>query len=203
MHSAVEALLEEYRCPITREVMRDPVVLADGHSYERDAIQLWLATHDTSPMTGKVLDSKSVTTNVQLRQLLTDLPQAVRADRLLLLNQENAECKKHIAWLGTPEADKHFDDMVAGWQQQVAEKLAKERREAEGQAASERRRLEEDRQHQQQQQSLDELGGAQPPAVAEPWSCAMCTYLHTDLEAEFLQCAACNEVKRRKFQRTA
>ena len=29
-------------CPITAEVMTDPVVCADGHSYERDAIEDWL-----------------------------------------------------------------------------------------------------------------------------------------------------------------
>ena len=29
-------------CPITHEVMEDPVVCADGHSYERAAITQWL-----------------------------------------------------------------------------------------------------------------------------------------------------------------
>ncbi|CAI5470619.1 unnamed protein product [Closterium sp. Yama58-4] len=40
---------------ITQEIMRDPVITADGHSYERAAIEKWLVHHDTSPMTGKVL----------------------------------------------------------------------------------------------------------------------------------------------------
>eukprot|EP00897_Mesotaenium_endlicherianum_P005131 jgi/Mesen1/4646/ME000241S03685 len=40
---------------ITREVMSDPVITADGHSYERSAIEHWLKVHDTSPMTGEVL----------------------------------------------------------------------------------------------------------------------------------------------------
>merc|ERR1711924_489863 len=30
------------KCPITMEVMRDPVVAADGYTYEREAIERWL-----------------------------------------------------------------------------------------------------------------------------------------------------------------
>eukprot|EP00250_Pteridium_aquilinum_P020295 c24773_g1_i1 orf=392-3226(+) len=40
---------------ITQEIMRDPVITADGHSYERTAIETWLKDHDTSPKTGEVL----------------------------------------------------------------------------------------------------------------------------------------------------
>lgn len=40
---------------ITQEIMRDPVITADGHSYERTAIETWLRHHDTSPKTGEVL----------------------------------------------------------------------------------------------------------------------------------------------------
>jgi hypothetical protein len=33
--------------------MEFPVIAADGHSYERDAIEKWLSTgHITSPLTG-------------------------------------------------------------------------------------------------------------------------------------------------------
>lgn len=40
---------------ITQEIMADPVITADGHSYERAAIEKWLKLHDTSPKTGEVL----------------------------------------------------------------------------------------------------------------------------------------------------
>ena len=33
----------EYKCPITAEIMEDPVVIADGKTYERAAIEQWLA----------------------------------------------------------------------------------------------------------------------------------------------------------------
>ena len=40
---------QSYFCPITQQIMRDPVLLGDGHSYERLAINQWLQTHNTSP----------------------------------------------------------------------------------------------------------------------------------------------------------
>ena len=39
-------------CPITRELMHDPVATVDGHCFERKAISMWLQNHDTSPVTG-------------------------------------------------------------------------------------------------------------------------------------------------------
>ena len=39
-------------CPISQEVMEDPVCTADGHTYERREIFRWLCKHDTSPLTG-------------------------------------------------------------------------------------------------------------------------------------------------------
>lgn len=44
-----------FTCPITREIMEDPVVTADGHSYERRAIEEWLQRKWTSPVTGQRL----------------------------------------------------------------------------------------------------------------------------------------------------
>lgn len=42
---------DEFVCPITQRLMRDPVTLEDGHTYEREAIRDWLRTHRTSPKT--------------------------------------------------------------------------------------------------------------------------------------------------------
>eukprot|EP00567_Pseudictyota_dubia_P017663 CAMPEP_0197460846 /NCGR_PEP_ID=MMETSP1175-20131217/54991_1 /TAXON_ID=1003142 /ORGANISM="Triceratium dubium, Strain CCMP147" /LENGTH=172 /DNA_ID=CAMNT_0042996017 /DNA_START=34 /DNA_END=548 /DNA_ORIENTATION=+ len=36
--------LDAFLCPITREIMTDPVICADGHTYERHAIDMWLRT---------------------------------------------------------------------------------------------------------------------------------------------------------------
>ena len=40
-----------FLCPITQDVLTDPVICADGHTYERAAITRWLAVNSTSPNT--------------------------------------------------------------------------------------------------------------------------------------------------------
>ena len=60
-------------CPITHEVMEDPVVCADGHSYERAAITQWLLARDTSPCTNAPLLHKNVVPNHALRNLIAEV----------------------------------------------------------------------------------------------------------------------------------
>ncbi len=49
--------LDEYLCPITQELMKDPVILTDdGHTYERAAIIDWLKKKPISPLTNDPID---------------------------------------------------------------------------------------------------------------------------------------------------
>ena len=57
-------------CPITAEIMTDPVSTLDGFTYERAAITEWLRTNDTSPFTGAKLESKMLIPNLTVRCLL-------------------------------------------------------------------------------------------------------------------------------------
>jgi serine/threonine protein kinase len=53
--------------------MRDPVVCADGHTYDRPNIEQWFATgHDTSPNTGARLPHLSLVPNHALRNSIED-----------------------------------------------------------------------------------------------------------------------------------
>mmetsp|Transcript_84966 Transcript_84966/g.253289 ORF Transcript_84966/g.253289 Transcript_84966/m.253289 type:complete len:604 (-) Transcript_84966:70-1881(-) len=61
-----------FRCPISLECMRDPVVLVDGHSYERQYIESWLQKHGTSPMTGLLLEQKDFYPNHALRTAIQE-----------------------------------------------------------------------------------------------------------------------------------
>ena len=54
-------------CPITSELMLDPVFTADGQTYERWAIEEWLSTKDVSPLTNEKLEHKELTPNVLVR----------------------------------------------------------------------------------------------------------------------------------------
>lgn len=65
---------DECYCPITLEVLVDPVVLEDGFTYERDALVDWLRMNNTSPMTGNVLKHSGVFfPNHALRQWIEQL----------------------------------------------------------------------------------------------------------------------------------
>ena len=71
--SEAAEVLNEYKCPITAEIMTDPVCTADGFTYERTAITEWLLTNDTSPSTGAKLACKRLVPNVTVRCLLQRL----------------------------------------------------------------------------------------------------------------------------------
>ncbi|EDQ92110.1 uncharacterized protein MONBRDRAFT_22946 [Monosiga brevicollis MX1] len=62
----------EYLCSITYDIMVDPVVAADGFSYERESIARWFEEHTTSPMTGKELPSRILLPNHALRIVIRD-----------------------------------------------------------------------------------------------------------------------------------
>jgi len=61
---------KEFLCPISQEIMEDPVTTTDGHAYERREIFRWLCTHNTSPLTGATLPNKALTPAIALRQLI-------------------------------------------------------------------------------------------------------------------------------------
>ncbi|XP_035248761.1 WD repeat, SAM and U-box domain-containing protein 1-like isoform X1 [Anguilla anguilla] len=62
---------DEYLCPITREVMKDPVIAADGYSYEREAIQCWIDSKNrSSPMTNLPLQTTMLTPNRTLKMAI-------------------------------------------------------------------------------------------------------------------------------------
>ena len=82
-----ELLLEipdAFLCAITQEVMRDPVICADGHTYERIAIETWLRGHRTSPRTNAPLSHTTLIPNIALRQAIEvymrAMPEIQRAD---------------------------------------------------------------------------------------------------------------------------
>jgi serine/threonine protein kinase len=51
---------EGFICPITQDIMKEPVMLLDGHSYERAAIEAWLSKSDRSPLTNEILKDRTV-----------------------------------------------------------------------------------------------------------------------------------------------
>ena len=61
---------DEFLCPITLTLMRDPVIGPDGHSYERTAITQWLQTNPHSPLTRQPMTVKMLQSNISLKKVI-------------------------------------------------------------------------------------------------------------------------------------
>jgi len=61
-----------FYCPISQQVMHDPVVLCDGHTYERRHIERWLQDHTRSPVSNEVLSQQTMFPNHALRNAIEE-----------------------------------------------------------------------------------------------------------------------------------
>lgn len=60
-----------FYCPVSMELMSDPVMVATGHSYDRSCIQKWLEQGNrTCPVTGLRLRHLELTPNIALRNAI-------------------------------------------------------------------------------------------------------------------------------------
>jgi hypothetical protein len=61
---------ESFLCPISQEVMYDPVITPRGISFERKAILKWLEKKKECPITKTPLSEKELITNYALKQAI-------------------------------------------------------------------------------------------------------------------------------------
>ncbi|KAL0484836.1 E3 ubiquitin-protein ligase [Acrasis kona] len=68
IQSDISANQVDVLCPMTGELFSDPVILVStGKTYERSAIEKWLSTHHTDPMTGEFLHNKEIRNDMAMR----------------------------------------------------------------------------------------------------------------------------------------
>ncbi|CAL5420426.1 unnamed protein product [Camellia sinensis] len=61
----------DFRCPISLELMQDPVVVATGQTYDRSSINLWIESgHNTCPKTGQTMVHTNLIPNRALKNLI-------------------------------------------------------------------------------------------------------------------------------------
>ncbi|CAK9140887.1 unnamed protein product [Ilex paraguariensis] len=71
LHEAV-GFPDEFRCPLSKELMRDPVIVATGQTYDKPFIQKWLkAGSRTCPKTQQVLSHTVLTPNILIREMIS------------------------------------------------------------------------------------------------------------------------------------
>ncbi|KAL6983671.1 hypothetical protein U1Q18_017050 [Sarracenia purpurea var. burkii] len=62
---------DDFRCPISLEIMSDPVTIPTGHTYDRSSILKWFeAGNPTCPKTGEKLTSTNLVPNLALKRLI-------------------------------------------------------------------------------------------------------------------------------------
>lgn len=62
---------KDFCCPITLDLMRDPVIISTGQTYDRSSISRWIEDgHCTCPKTGQMLSSTRLVPNRSLRNLI-------------------------------------------------------------------------------------------------------------------------------------
>ncbi|KAM6459204.1 WD repeat, SAM and U-box domain-containing protein 1 isoform 3-T5 [Liasis olivaceus] len=71
MKSASLDIPDEFLCPITKELMKEPVIAADGYSYEKEAMENWIIKkRRSSPMTNLPLQRLVLTPNRTLKMAI-------------------------------------------------------------------------------------------------------------------------------------
>ncbi|KAJ3070152.1 hypothetical protein HDU98_006812 [Podochytrium sp. JEL0797] len=66
----VDSLTNALLCPITLQRIQDPVCTIDGHTFERSAVERWIESNTTSPLTGLALSSTELTPNYAFKSVI-------------------------------------------------------------------------------------------------------------------------------------
>lgn len=85
MPNSMELSNSNFYCPITSELMTDPVMDPDGNTYERAAIEAWLERNNTSPLTGNELTIGQLIPNRTLREAIEDEIERISAINVPLM----------------------------------------------------------------------------------------------------------------------
>ncbi|KAL4574094.1 hypothetical protein LXL04_020917 [Taraxacum kok-saghyz] len=63
--------VDDFRCPISLEIMSDPVTLTTGHTYDRTSIEKWFRSGNlTCPKTGEKVNSSNLVSNLCIGSII-------------------------------------------------------------------------------------------------------------------------------------
>ncbi|XP_014502987.1 U-box domain-containing protein 1-like [Vigna radiata var. radiata] len=96
---------DEFRCPITLDLMRDPVIVSSGHTYDRTSIAQWINSgHHTCPKSGQRLIHTALIPNYALKSLV----QQWCHDNNVPVNEPSTEGNNHKKKNSKEEAIDHI-----------------------------------------------------------------------------------------------
>ncbi|XP_023006817.1 U-box domain-containing protein 26-like [Cucurbita maxima] len=116
MKEAQETIPHLFRCPISLDLLKDPVTLCTGHTYERSSIQKWLASGNlTCPVTMQRLHDPSFVPNNTLRHLITQW--------LQMSDQINPHCVSAIDSMSALRSKLESDEFSFQYKIQVLQRV--------------------------------------------------------------------------------
>ncbi|KAJ7546980.1 hypothetical protein O6H91_08G063400 [Diphasiastrum complanatum] len=96
-----------FRCPISFDLMKDPVSLCTGMTYDRSSINKWLdAGHKTCPATMQTLSNEDLTPNHTLRRLIQTWQASITAKGVERISVDRQPLDKHEVDLLLQDATK-------------------------------------------------------------------------------------------------
>ncbi len=86
---------EDYFCPISKEIMVDPVIACKGgHVFEKTVIEQWLKTHKTCPTCRCSVDAKEIRLNRYMKGEIQRWRQVSEADKQQLRHEAVLEVEE-------------------------------------------------------------------------------------------------------------
>ena len=100
---------DEFYCPITGNLMEDPVIVPGGHSYERASILKWLQVKEICPLTRKPLSVDDLTPNRALKYLIDEIRGKITEEHMI-----NTARKINLGELDGLKFTPHVSSYVSG-----------------------------------------------------------------------------------------
>jgi len=72
----------DFYCPITGELMVEPVSDPEGHTYEKSQILTWLSTSKTSPITRSPLNKEDLSDNLAMKRSIESIREKLTEEQL-------------------------------------------------------------------------------------------------------------------------
>ena len=119
LKNAMSSVSKHLICPITQELMVDPVLAEDGNTYERSAIKRWISTKSTSPLNPNCrLNASRLMTNRMAKKQIEELVESGELNDQLCADYANRKAQmlydegkvEEAAELGLPEAQGEMAD---------------------------------------------------------------------------------------------
>ena len=119
LKNAMSSVSKHLICPITQELMVDPVLAEDGNTYEHSAIKRWISTKSTSPLNPNCrLNASRLMTNRMAKKQIEELVESRELNDQLCADYANRKAQmlydegkvEEAAELGLPVAQGEMAD---------------------------------------------------------------------------------------------